>query len=448
MAKISSTSDGAEGHGHAAERGELCALCQKPLPLWGPSSAENEDADDSNFTRPPALNLEFNITNNNNNDDDGDYNNNTVISGDLSRIPPRPLDITNGYDSDIDEAPIITVHAITPISDLIVHLSSSSCNNSSTRSSSNKETRYLVSSQILRVVSPVWRRQLDPESPFQSLPTVVEASTNRPHTLLTLHDDDPNTLLSVFNILHFSTANIPTSSISFNKLKAFAVLCDKYDCVHVLKPYSRVWLDKWASSSPTSASLNAALGNSSSGGSGSGGGCSILLEPGYEDWLFIAKVFGDDRFVGELEQKLMLQAGEISLCGTYFLRRGGKGVVETALIPEATLKRIMQSRQQELTRQLTLWRTFLQTFITENATKGCPNYDCVTLSYGNLIRSVEQSGLVAVFNLSKQWHGNILEFEEKTAGISLANGTRFHGYGWCPVENLNVALRAALERKK
>lgn len=106
----------------------------------------------------------------------------------------------------------------------------------------------------------------------------------------------------------------------------------------------------------------------------------------------------------------------------------------------------MDSRTAELTRQISAWRTFLQSFILDNASKGCPNWDCVTLSYGNLIRSVEQSGLVKVFNMLEEWHGNIKDFEEKTGEIHLANGTRFHGYGWCPVENLNVALRNQLER--
>ncbi|KAK6529900.1 hypothetical protein TWF281_009054 [Arthrobotrys megalospora] len=366
------------GEGERREGGEaLCARCRDPLPLW--ATDEPRD-DDLNFARPPAA---------------------------------AATTTTEGADVDTDmhaTPPLDTVtHSISPVSDLIIHLPSTPTNPGA--------HRYLVSSQILRVVSPVWRRYLDPDSPFKSLSSAVETVSGRPHIFMTLHDDDPDTLLAVLSILHFSSEHVPTTSIDFAQLKSFAVLCDKYDCIHILNPYSKSWLDEWA---------------------------SVVLEPGYEDWLFIAKVFKDDRNVKELEDLLVEESSSLSVCGGYFLRSGRE--VETSLIPEIVLKRIMASRSAELTRQITVWRTFLQSFVSENVSKGCPNWDCVTLSYGNLIRSVEQSGLVKVFNLLEEWHGNIKSFEEKTETIHLANGTRFHGYGWCPVENLNVALRSQLER--
>lgn len=367
--------------GEEERRAEFCARCKEPLPLW---ASETPSDIDINFVRPAAA-----ISGSSNND----------LDTSMHTLPPS--------------TPI--TYPISPVSDLIIHLPA-------TTTTANGNTtvithRYLVSSQILRVVSPVWRRHLDPTSPFRSLTTTLETISDRPHTLMTLYDDDPDTLLSVLNILHFSTSNIPITSINFGQLRSFAVLCDKYDCIHVLNPYSKVWLDEWA---------------------------PVACEPGYEDWLFIAKVFGDGRNVKELERLLVEEAGSLSVCETYFLRCGR--VVETGLMPEITLNKIMASRSKELTRQISIWRQFLQSFISENATKGCSNWDCVTLSYGNLIRSVEQSGLVKIFNLLEEWHGNIRDFEEKTGAIQLANGTRFHGYGWCPVENLNVGLRSKLGR--
>lgn len=125
---------------------------------------------------------------------------------------------------------------------------------------------------------------------------------------MTLHDDDPDTLLAVLNILHFSSENVPTTSIDFAKLRSFAVLCDKYDCVHILNPYSKSWLDEWA---------------------------PRVLEPGYEDWLFIAKVFKDDRNVQALERLLVEESSSLSVCGSYFLRSGKE--VDTGLLPETML---------------------------------------------------------------------------------------------------------------
>ncbi|KAF3127857.1 hypothetical protein TWF594_000521 [Orbilia oligospora] len=367
--------------GERGRGGELCARCKDPLPLW---ASETPSEIDANFTRPVAIAAPTSTSidiNSCSNDTD------TSMHGTTSQSTP-------------------ITYPISPVSDLIIHLPTQTVSH-----------RYLVSSQILRVVSPVWRRHLDPNSPFQSLSTSIETISDRPHTIMTLYEDDPDTLLSVLNILHFSISSIPITSINFGQLRSFAVLCDKYDCIHVLNAYSKVWLDEWA---------------------------PVACEPGYEDWLFIAKVFGDPRNTKELEKLLVQEAGSLSVCGAFFLRCGR--VVETILLPEKTLEKIMSSRITELTRQISVWRTFLQTFISENVTKGCSNWDCVTLSYGNLIRSVEQSGLVKIFNLLEEWHGNIRDFEEKTGGIQLANGTRFHGYGWCPVENLNVGLRSRLGR--
>lgn len=111
-------------------------------------------------------------------------------------------------------------------------------------------------------------------------------------------------------------------------------------------------------------------------------------------------------------------------------------------------ERILAGRQTELTRQITLWRNFLRNFTAENHTRGCPSWDCVTLSYGNLIRNVEKSGLAHIFRFEGEWHGSIKDFELRTSAIQLANGARFHGYGYCQVENLNIAFRAELQKKK
>ncbi|EPS38519.1 hypothetical protein H072_7728 [Dactylellina haptotyla CBS 200.50] len=369
---------------------------EEPLPLW---STELTNPDDVNFTQPPSRSYSAHPDED---DDDG------TADGDHDFEDMQVQDISGEG----------VLHTVSPVSDLVILLPVSRSDTTTAPPTLKHLThRYLVSSQILRVVSPVWRRHLDPDSPFQKIGTELVAG--RQHIVMALEDDDPDTLLALLNVLHFSTENIPTASVDFAQLRSFAVLCDKYDCVHVLNPYSKSWLDRWASG---------------------------VQEPGYEDWLFIAKVFKDERGVRDLERSLVEESSSLSACGSYFFRKGIE--VSTALIPEVVLRRIMAAREAELKRQIDVWRRFLQTFVQDNVTKGCPNWDCVTLSYGNLIRSVEQSGLFKVFNLTDHWHGNIKDFEEKTGGIHLANGTRFHGYGWCPVENLNVSLRSDLERSK
>ncbi|EWC44624.1 hypothetical protein DRE_06613 [Drechslerella stenobrocha 248] len=397
-----------------ASHDQLCSRCKDPLSLW---SLDTPRDDEINFVQPPAASppspQSTAVSDTSERIESGlpEAEPDTQISlPDIGECAHKPAEQD---DANINED--TKTHCISPISDLLITLQDG-----------HTLHRYLVSSQILRVVSPVWRKQLDPDSPFHTpWRERTEEINGRTHQVMQLAGDDddddvadgPDTLLAVLHVLHFSPDGVP-ASIDFAQLRAFAVLCDKYDCVHVLRMWSRSWLDQWV---------------------------SVVLEPGYEDWLFVAKVFGDERSVKELEDRLVEESSSLSVCGSYFLRKGVE--VSTALIPEAVLNRIMSARAREITRQINIWRHFLQTFVADNVSKGCPNWDCVTLSYGNMIRSVEQSGLVRVFNRLEDWHGNLLDFEERTGAIHLANGTRFHGYGWCPVENLNVALRGELERR-
>ncbi|KAJ6263492.1 hypothetical protein Dda_2056 [Drechslerella dactyloides] len=389
------------------ERVDLDALIakmgwkQEPLPTW---SRETTREPDINFARPPAQSQSQSQPSGNASTTAAT----TTITTDGAVDCVPDTDSNMGVHIERPPPEKDYMHSVSPVSDLLITLRSGA-----------QLHRFLVSSQILRVVSPVWRRYLDPETPFRRMTDVMDVD-GRPHSVMSLadDDDDPETLLSVLHVLHFSTEAVP-SKVDFAQLRAFAVLCDKYDCVHILRMWSRSWLDQWA---------------------------PVALEPGYEDWLFIAKVFGDERNVKELEVRLVEESSSLSECGSYFLRGGTE--VPTTLIPEAVLNRVMKARTAELQRQIGLWRRFLQTFVAENSARGCQNWDCVTLSYGSLIRSVEQSGLVLIFNHAEQWHGTIRDFEDRSAGIHLANGTRFHGYGWCPVENLNVALRGELERQK
>ncbi|KAF3934074.1 hypothetical protein ABW19_dt0205864 [Dactylella cylindrospora] len=333
----------------------LCWRCKEPLPLWSQEPAiEDQDA---NFIQPPEAPRAITPD--------------AELESDHEMHNPAPVTVVDSY-------------AISPISDLLVILNND-----------RQQYHYLVNSQALRLVSTVWRTSLDPRSPFRERVRETREVDGRQHIVMELEDDDPEALLAVLNAMHWVKKKVPTS-VDFNQLRSFAVLCDKYDCVDVLGEWTQKWLDQWV---------------------------GVALEPGYEDWLCIAKIFKDGRNVKELEALLVEESGSLSQY------------------------RIMAAREKELERQIMIWRNFLRTYIAENAAKGCPNYDCVTLSYGSLIRNIEQSGLTRVLNLTDKWHGNIKDFEARTAGIHLANGTRFHGYGWCAVEQLNMKLRNELGRQ-
>ncbi|KAF3143764.1 hypothetical protein TWF703_010170 [Orbilia oligospora] len=147
----------------------------------------------------------------------------------------------------------MAAHSFSPLADLVVELTDGS----------NKHL-FLVSSEILRVVSPVWRKALDPESKFAPLEKITVDGTEYRKT--TLDEIDSISLTYVFNILHHRAGPTPRS-ITFKSLRDIAVLADQYDFEDALAPWPQFWIEDLAKDS------------------------AKQLEIGYEDWLFIATVF-------------------------------------------------------------------------------------------------------------------------------------------------------------
>lgn len=101
-------------------------------------------------------------------------------------------------------------------------------------------TNFLVSAETLRLASPVWMKVLDPDSKFKALGTEdIEGVTLR--ILPTDDEDDPDTLRLIFNILHYCFMEIP-EHLQYDQLEHLAVLCDKWDCKHAVRPWVRKWI--------------------------------------------------------------------------------------------------------------------------------------------------------------------------------------------------------------
>jgi hypothetical protein len=128
---------------------------------------------------------------------------------------------------------------------------------------------YKVSSLAMSMASPVWKAMFNPASGF------IESS---PGASVDLPEDDTDALLILLRIAHLQFKQIP-KSITFAWLTELAVLCDKYDCVTLVKPFIEKWLSPWA---------------------------LLCLEPGYEAWLFIAWSFGCGQIFGLLAASLVV----------------------------------------------------------------------------------------------------------------------------------------------
>jgi hypothetical protein len=148
----------------------------------------------------------------------------------------------------------------------------------------NVTYRYQVSSLQLCACSPVCRAMLGPKSSFS------EAVALQNHRLLQsenpgvdglynlkVEDHDPTALVAVLNIIHGHPEKLP-DEIPFEGLVQVALICDFYDCAAAMRPWDKTWMEQWQNDAKT---------------------------PGFESWLFIARVFKEEDVFQTLSRKLV-----------------------------------------------------------------------------------------------------------------------------------------------
>lgn len=137
---------------------------------------------------------------------------------------------------------------------------------------SNQSLTWLGCSSSLSLVSPVWNKFLNP--PFPKLVSKEGGDDDTQHKQIDFSEDCGEALLILFRIAHCQFRKIP-STLEFKSILDVAVLCDKYDCVGLVKPWLALWLAK------------------------------EKTEPGHEEWLYIAWVFGLEKIFQTLARKLI-----------------------------------------------------------------------------------------------------------------------------------------------
>lgn len=100
-----------------------------------------------------------------------------------------------------------------------------------------------VSSKVLSLASPVLAAMLNPK--FAEGQALLNATS--PDTpSISLPDDDSEAVVWLCKALHF-TKDLKVD-INFSLLRKLAILCDKYDLVDALNPWSHAWLQEWPGS--------------------------------------------------------------------------------------------------------------------------------------------------------------------------------------------------------
>ncbi|RVD83512.1 uncharacterized protein DFL_007898 [Arthrobotrys flagrans] len=188
--------------------------------------------------------------------------------------------------------------------------------------SNERTVDYAVTRDVLRVTSPVLRQLIEQNS--EQYPTHSDENggccdicgRRKGHSTLHLEEDDLEAFLSLLEIVH-SRASHHLLDPDFDLVTRIAVACEKYGWQKAILPWKQIWIKKYL---------------------------KHILEPGYEDWLRVAKIF-------EIEEKTTglvdLLCEECSCLvrdaesGRNFVKRKGKPVF-TDLWPQEILGEYFQ----------------------------------------------------------------------------------------------------------
>ncbi|KAF3210910.1 hypothetical protein TWF192_000063 [Orbilia oligospora] len=230
--------------------------------------------------------------------------------------------------------------------------------------------------------------EIDDDADFVAM-SLVSSMPNDAHTVNLIGDS--NAMNIILRIIHFHSMD-DVFNLTFEEVKKVAILCDRYKWHNVLRPFSRAWLQKYAKKA---------------------------LEPGFEDWLFVAKVFECDLWVEDLLLVLAEQCGKPSPRGGFIHRKGV--VVPTALWPRHHLAKIFARRQEKLDYLVELLNQFKEFVKFSAGPSGttCESEVCLNLANGSFNRSVRQCGMGQLIEGMGEWEweGSVQELREEICDL-------------------------------
>ncbi|KAJ6258830.1 Peregrin [Drechslerella dactyloides] len=271
-------------------------------------------------------------------------------------------------------------HQVSSNVDLIVRLVN--------RDASPAFIKYCVTAWSLQQASPVFSRIISPDPRFKQ-PSQTQFA-GKVCLLVTLEDDNPEALLIVFHLLHLNTKSLPAiKELPWDTLREIAAIWDKYDLSNLIRP---PWLKHFE---------------------------NRMMEVGYEDWLFIAKVFKVEERYAELTARLVIEIGETRRSrGTAidenaaFLRVGT--VIKTSSWPSLIKDHIKAERSQLLNRIDNLLANWKRSFRGKR-----PRAICTC--FGNILRFNRHMTLATEIALLLSGPASILNWTHTRTPIRLSD---------------------------
>jgi hypothetical protein len=124
----------------------------------------------------------------------------------------------------------LDVLELDPDGDVILHVEDTDPEDGAT-------TRFLVSSKVLSLASPVFNGMFSPQ--FSEGIRVRNGEV----PCITLGEDDAATMETILRILHFQHDNDSFAGMTRESFASIAIHSDKYDCNKALRAWMRGWWD-------------------------------------------------------------------------------------------------------------------------------------------------------------------------------------------------------------
>ncbi|KAF3312403.1 hypothetical protein TWF173_007204 [Orbilia oligospora] len=305
---------------------------------------------------------------------------------------------------------------------------------------------FFVSKAVLSISSPYFKSLFQQHSPNVELYADQLAEVRglgvKPGELSIAGDKiklkgTPSAFRSVLRILHFCPeANL--LDINFESLRDIAFVAEQYGWTKALQPWSTSWLPIHS---------------------------KFVLYSGYEDWLYVSKVFGTedrvDELVDTLSRRCSLNEEKVSRSFCTFKR-----VLNTELWPTNLKDRILNLRQQRINHLHSCVRTLLCVLRSrknielnleictepggirsdELWNRLCTSDHCHALAFGSLLQSSDAIDLkIAISDKELVWLGSTDELEKRFREyINIGTLNSIISGHKCAIQGLKASLNKCL----
>ncbi|KAF3312404.1 hypothetical protein TWF173_007205 [Orbilia oligospora] len=291
-------------------------------------------------------------------------------------------------------------------------------------------SKYLVSKDVLSVSSPVLRSLIKPSTRNQTAQAQNQSceNINAPLTAIMRTDNilqlehDTHSLYKILSIIHFCSAVDKLHKLDFKDWKNLTILAETYQWTQALQPWKSIWITKHSAS---------------------------FLLSGYEDWLYLSKVYGSDSQVNTLITTLSLHCRfDGKRISRYDNETGSVEVLNTKLWPEERKARILSLRESKIEHMLSCLEV-LELMLgfqgdSELGRKLCDSGNsntCRALAYGSLLQSIKASELDPEF---LEWEGSVAELHEQIKSLTFSTLGIVIKDHECVIQGLKTSLISCL----